>query len=94
MPRPSVAKQNFHVPLSPEVYERLRLEAQHLQRPATELARIAIESELQKLEAQRIYAEIRAYAEEMGGTLEDIDPDWQAANQFCIMPSNYNARQT
>jgi predicted DNA-binding protein len=89
MPRVTNNKQNFHVPLSPEVYERLKLEAQHLQRPATELARSAIESELQKLEAQRIYAEIRAYAEEMGGTLEDIDPIWQAASLETFAQENW-----
>jgi predicted DNA-binding protein len=80
MPRVTTNKQNFHVPLSIDVYERLKLEAQHLQRPATEVARVAIESALQKLETQRIYEEIKAYAQEMGGTEADIDPVLQASN--------------
>jgi predicted DNA-binding protein len=89
MPRVTVNKQNFHVPLPTDVYERLKLEAQHLQRPATEVAREAIEVELLKLEAQRVYAEIRAYAEEMGGSVEDIDPLWQTASLETFAQENW-----
>ncbi len=80
MPRITTNKQNFHVPLSNDVYERLKLEAQHLQRPATEVARVAIEAALKKLEAARIHDEIKAYALAMGGTEADIDPVLQASN--------------
>ena len=80
MPRITANKQNFHVPLSIDVYERLKLEAEHLQRPATELARVAIEAALQKLEAARVHQEIKAYALAMGGTEVDIDPVLQASN--------------
>lgn len=89
MPRVTSNKQNFHVPLSLETYERLKLEAQHLQRPATELARVAIEMQLQKLEAQRIHDEIRAYAEAMGGSEADIDPDWQATSYEVFSQENW-----
>ena len=89
MPRITTNKQNFHVPLSPDVYERLKIEAQYLQRPATELARVAIESELRKLEAQRIHDQIRAYAEAMGGSEEDIQPDWQAASYEVFSQENW-----
>jgi hypothetical protein len=39
-----------------------------------------VETSLQKPEAQRIYEEIKAYAQAMGGTEADIDPVLQASN--------------
>ncbi len=89
MPRITSNKQNFHVPLSPEIYERLKIEAQYSQRPATELARVAIETHLQKLEAQRVHDEIRAYAQAMGGSEEDIHPDWQTASYEVFSQENW-----
>jgi predicted DNA-binding protein len=89
MPRIMTAKQNFHVPLPIETYERLRLEAQHANRPATELARVAIERALQELEDERVYKTLRAYAEAMCGTSDDIDPEWQAASMEIFASENW-----
>jgi predicted DNA-binding protein len=73
MPRVSSNKQNFHVPLSPEVYERLKLEAQHLQRPATEVARVAIEKQLHLIERSRIELELQAFIDDAAGSEADFD---------------------
>jgi predicted DNA-binding protein len=74
MPRTSTAKQNFHVPLPVETHERLKLEAQYFNRPATDIARGAIEKVLEELEEEGVYQTLRAYAQAMGGTSDDIDP--------------------
>jgi predicted transcriptional regulator len=71
--------RNFHVPLSPKTYEQLREEASREQRPATELARSAIEHWLALRQKAAIDEEVRAYAERWGGTEVDLDPALEAA---------------
>ncbi len=45
------------------------------------------------LESEKIYLEIRAYAEEMGGSTEDIEPDWQAASYEVFSQENWLERK-
>ncbi len=42
-----------------------------------------------QLEREKIHAEICAYAEEMGGSIEDIDLDWQAASYEVFSRENW-----
>jgi predicted DNA-binding protein len=93
MPRVTSTKQNFHVPLSPEVYERLKLEAQHLQRPATEVARVAIENQLYFMERSRIELELQAFIDEVAGSEADFDTTIAMAGAEVILrePADFDA---
>ncbi|MBI5510395.1 MAG: hypothetical protein HY903_16690 [Deltaproteobacteria bacterium] len=71
--RSSSSRQNFHVPLSPRVYRLLRGEAERTKRPATELAREAIEVCLEQRQRERLRDEIAAYALANAGTATDLD---------------------
>lgn len=71
--------KNFHLPLPELTYAQLRAEAERTDVPATSLAREAIDQWLrQQLRAAR-HAAISAYAEEMAGTNDDLDPALEAA---------------
>jgi hypothetical protein len=71
--------KNFHLPLPELTYAQLRAEAERTEVPATSLAREAIDQWLrQQLRAAR-HAAISAYAEEMAGTNDDLDPVLEAA---------------
>ena len=78
--RTSTSRQNFHVPLSPRVYRMLRGEAERSKRPATEVAREAIESCLEQRERERLRDEIAAYAVANGGTAADLDRELEHAS--------------
>jgi hypothetical protein len=51
---------------------------------------LSAESALQKSEAQRIHEEIKAYAQEMGGTEADIDLVLQASNWAGFSKENWD----
>jgi predicted DNA-binding protein len=72
--------QNFHVPLPKEVYQDLRLEAEQSNRPATTLAREAIEKWLQERKRLARRQAITEYAKEVAGTNDDLDPDLEASS--------------
>jgi len=70
---------NFHVPLPEDVYRQLREEAQRLHRPATQIARHAIERWLQDQHRDLLHEAIRAYAEAQAGSPADLDAELEAA---------------
>lgn len=70
---------NFHVPLSKELYKKLRMEAERSKRPATELARYAIEAWLKERERECIREAIAQYAARQAG-IEDLDSDLETAS--------------
>jgi predicted transcriptional regulator len=74
----SVAR-NFHVPLSNEVHAALRGEAERTGRPATALAREAIEAFLRRRRRIAMHEAIAAYAAEHAGTPDDLDPALERA---------------
>lgn len=76
---PREAKQNLHVPLPTGLYRRLRAEAQRTRRPATALAREAIDRWLEETRKAALYAEIAKYAAELAGTDQDLDRRLEAA---------------
>jgi hypothetical protein len=57
----------------------LREEAQRLHRPATQIARHAIEGWLQDRRRGLLHEAIRAYAEAQAGSQADLDADLEAA---------------
>jgi hypothetical protein len=73
------AARNLHVPLPEALYLRLRAEAERSHRPATELAREAIDRWLSDRQRAAVHEAIAAYAAECAGTTADLDPVLEAA---------------
>jgi predicted DNA-binding protein len=69
----TVTAHNFHVPLSADVYSRLRSEAERQHKPATQLVKQAVEYWLEEQEKQALHEEIARYAAETAGTCDDLD---------------------
>ena len=67
------ATRNLHVPLSGPVHERLRAEAARSGRPATTVAREAIEAWIAERERQAVHEAIAEYAGAMAGGPADLD---------------------
>jgi hypothetical protein len=78
--RTSSKLQNFHVPLSPRIYQILRGEAEQSKRPATEIAREAIEIYLVERQKETLRAEIAAYAVQSADSATDLDRDLERAS--------------
>lgn len=75
----AINQKNLHVPLSENLYSRLRETADLTQRPATELAREAIQTWLEIKEREALREKIQEYAVKMAGTPDDLDPDLEEA---------------
>ena len=72
--------KNFHLPLPEEVYTALREQAAELSRPATVIAREAIEAWLRERQRASVREAIAEYAAKHAGTTTDIDPGLEAAS--------------
>ena len=72
--------KNFHLPLPEEVYTALREQAAALSRPATVIAREAIEFWLRERQRASVREAIAEYAAEHAGTTSDLDPALEAAS--------------
>jgi hypothetical protein len=72
-------KRNFHVPLTDELYASLRREAGRAGRPATDLAREAIEALIRVRRRRALDRAIATYAAAVAGTSADLDRDLEAA---------------
>ena len=70
--------RNLHVPLPEELHKRLQAEAQRSRRPATVLAREAIDHWLEETRAAAIREEIGQYARAHAGTAADLDASLEA----------------
>lgn len=64
---------NFHLPIPSELHERLREEVEISGRPATSLAREALQDWLRARRKQRLHEEIAAFAAANAGTELDLD---------------------
>ncbi len=71
--------RNLHVPLPETLHDRLRAVAQRSGRPATSLARGAIEAWIVERKRQAVQEAITTYATEMAGTSADLDADLERA---------------
>ena len=67
--------KNFHVPLPEDLYKKLRLEADRSKRPATELARKAIELWIKQRQKKIRDQQIADYANQYAGTEFDLNKD-------------------
>ena len=72
-------QRNLHVPLPGALHDRLRAVATRSGRPATTLAREAIEAWVDERERQAVHEAIATYATEMAGTSADLDKDLEQA---------------
>jgi len=71
--------KNFHLPLPERVYEALRHQASLVRKPATVVAREAIEVWLQEQERAVVREAIAAYAVQHAGSSVDLDPALERA---------------
>jgi hypothetical protein len=65
--------------LSEPAYRRLRAESERSKRPATELAREAIDAWLEGARRAELHEAIARYADEHGGRAEDLDVELEAS---------------
>lgn len=72
--------RNFHLPLSEQVYRDLRAEAERSNRPATVLARQAIEVWLRRRRKLAQHEAIAAFAAEHAGGSLDLDSELETAS--------------
>ena len=78
MTKPRV--RNFHLPLPEALYRRLRSQAAAAGKPATVVARDAIDAWLRERRRAAVHESIRKYAVAMAGTGADLDPALEAAS--------------
>lgn len=76
---PKTDMKNLHVPLPQPLYRRLRAEAKRAQRPATALAREAIDLWLAQQYRAAVHEAISTYARRVAGTSDDLDAEMEAA---------------
>ena len=72
--------KNIHVPLTQELYRKLRDEAKKEERPATEIARNAIQKWLEERERIALHESISDYAIKNAGTVYDYDEELSNAS--------------
>src|SRR2546425_10165159 len=85
--------RNFHLPLPEPTYRRLRDAARRANQPATVVARYAIESWLGQQRKAALHEAIAAYAAEVAGSLDDLDPDLEAASLELWRPRRVRKRK-
>jgi predicted DNA-binding protein len=73
------ATKNFHLPLPERAYEELRREAAREGRPATTVAREAIEEWLERRRKSELHEQIAEYASAQKGSAADLDPALERA---------------
>jgi predicted transcriptional regulator len=83
---------NFHVPLPDEVYRDLREEAARTNRPATALARQAIEQWRHNRRRVARHEAIAAFAAENSGGPLDLDTELEAASVEHLLAANRRKR--
>ena len=74
----TIPTRNFHVPLPEQLYVRLRTVAQRQHRPATQLAKQAVEYWIEEQEKIALHEEIARYAAHTAGSDDDLDERLEA----------------
>ena len=72
---------NLHVPLPEPTYQKLRAEAERSKKPATVLAREAIEKWLKEKKKMETHRAIADYAGRCAGSEADLDKGLEAASR-------------
>lgn len=76
----AAAIHNFHIPLPEQLYTRLREAAKRQHRPATQMAKQAVEYWLEEQEKLILHEEIANYAANAAGSVEDLDRQLEAVS--------------
>ena len=84
--------RNFHLPLSEDVYQALRQEAAALRKPATVVAREAVEEWLRERRRIAVREAVAAYASGQAGTAADLDAPLEQASLELWRTSNRRQR--
>lgn len=71
----SARARNFHLPLPEPLYEALQEEAKKRGRPATAVARQALEAWVRQQRRMELHESIAAYARREAGGPADLDPE-------------------
>ena len=71
---------NFHIPLPEQLYTRLREVAKRQRRPATQMAKQAVEYWLEEQEKLALHEEIAGYVAHAAGSADDLDNQFEAAS--------------
>ena len=74
------ATKNFHVPLPEALYDELRSAAREADQPATRFAQELMRAGLEQWRRTRRRQQIAAYARQVAGTAEDLDPELERAS--------------
>jgi hypothetical protein len=82
----SATMKNFHLPLPEETYQALREAAVAVERPATVVAREAIEEWLRARRKTVLREAIAEYAVEHAGTVADLDLALERAGVEALRP--------
>ena len=85
--------RNFHLPLPEPTYQRLREAAERANRPATVVARYAIETWLRQQRKAAVHEAIAAFAADVAGSLDDLDPELEAASLELWRPRKVRKRK-
>jgi hypothetical protein len=75
----SPATKNFHLPLPEALYEQLRTAAKEADQPATKFAQELVQVGLDEWRRARRRQQIAAYAQQVAGSSEDLDPELEHA---------------
>ena len=73
------ATKNFHLPLPEALYDELRSAAREVDQPATRFAQELMRAGLEEWHRARRRQQIAAYARQVAGSTEDLDPDLERA---------------
>ena len=84
----TATSRNLHVPLSESLYKLLRTEADQEKKPATVLARQAIENWLQRRQRVKVHQAVASYASKFAGTESDLDPALESASLEHLLNHN------
>ena len=76
---------NFHLPLPAHLYQALTEQAEKANRPATKIAREAIEDWLKKEKQAVLHEQISHYAQTHARSLEDLDEPLEATSIEMLM---------
>ena len=73
------ATKNFHLPLPAALYDELRAAAREADQPATRFAQELMRAGLNEWHRARRREQIAAYARQVAGSSEDLDPELERA---------------
>ena len=83
--------RNLHVPLPDPMYHRLRNEAQRTRRPATDIAREAIDTWLAEQQRLFVHDSVAEYAKEAAGSKSDLDVELESASIASLLAIDHTA---